>query len=328
VGTAVGALALAAAVVTAVTLGPGLFSPPADEVTSSAEISSDPDASAADGSAADGSDVAPELAEPTPSPTPTPAPAPTETPDPTPEPTRSPAPSNLTSPAVAPEPAATGSRTPVSSSAPPPAPPTVTPSVPPVEPTDPPVEPEPAPAAPTVIVEQTADQLTFPVFNGTAEPLSTVQILDADGNPLVSTTAAEDGTWSISDFGSSITGDPAGREVVVRQVVDGVESLPSAPTHLVVLEAPAIQNPLNGATIAHGSIYELAVAGAPGASIQRIVNGEPREDIEDIHMLDGDGLWSQFFAAPEAAQIELGMRYYDPATGRYGLTRLITYTIS
>jgi len=324
VGSAVGALALAAAVVAAVTLGPGLFAAPTDEA-SSADVSSD--SSAADsGDSRGGSDSA-VVADPAPTPATSSAPATEPAPAPSPEPTRPGTPSSPTKPAVVPDPSPSDSPAP-SAPAEPTTPPVVVPTPPPTEPTTPPttppVEPEPAPAAPTVIVEQAADHLTFPVFSGTAEPLSSVQILDADGNPLVSTTAADDGTWSISDFGESITGDPAGREVVVRQVVDGVASDPSTPQQLVVLEAPTIQTPVEGTSVPVGSTYEIAVAGVPGASIQRIVNGEVRED---IHALDDGGLWSQVYGAPTAGPIELGMRYYDPDTGRYGLTRVVTYSI-
>ena len=73
-----------------------------------------------------------------------------------------------------------------------------------------------------------------------------------------------------------------------------------------------------------GSTYEMMISGVPGASIQRIVNGEVRED---IHALDAGGMWSQIYSAPAAGPIELGMRYYDPASGRFGLTRIVTYTI-
>ncbi|MDN4641162.1 sigma-70 family RNA polymerase sigma factor [Agreia sp. PsM10] len=311
VGSAVGALALAAAVVAAVTLGPGLFATPADDA-SSADLSSD-SAATDPGDSRSGSDTA-VVADPAPAPTT--SPAPTTEPAPAPEPTRPGPPGSPTKPAVAPEPSPNDSPAP-STPAEPSTPPVVTPA-------PPPVEPEPAPAAPTVVIEQAADHLTFPVFSGTAEPLSSVQILDTDGNPLVSTTAADDGTWSISDFGESITGDPAGREVVVRQVVDGVESDPSAPQHLVVLEAPVIETPLEGDSVPVGSTYEIVVSGVPGASIQRIVNGAVRED---IHALDGDGLWSQIYGAPTAGPIELGMRYYDPDSGRFGLTRVVTYML-
>ncbi|KQP57779.1 sigma-70 family RNA polymerase sigma factor [Agreia sp. Leaf283] len=334
VGSAVGALALAAAVVAAVTLGPGLFATPADEA-SSADVS--PDSSTADpGDSSSDSDKA-VVADPAPAPATPPAPTTAPAPEAEPEPTRPGTPGSPTKPAVAPDPSpsdAPGPSTPAepSTSAEPSTPPVVVPTTPPVDPTppttpptEPPVDPEPTPAAPTVIVEQAADQLTFPVFSGIAEPLSSIEILDADGNTLVSTTAADDGTWSISDFGSSISGDPAGREVVVRQVVDGVASDPSAPQHLVVLEAPTIQNPLEGASIPVADTYELSISGVPGASIQRIVNGEVRGD---IHVLDDSGMWSQVYGSEVTGPIELGMRYYDPDSGRYGLTRLISYAIS
>jgi len=327
VGSAVGALALAAAVVAAVTLGPGLFAAPTDEA-SSADVSRD--SSAADpGDSSRDSDRA-VVSDPAPAPTSSPEPTTTPSPSPAPEPTPSGTPRSPTKPAVVPESSPGDSPAPSTPSEPS-TPPIVAPTQPPVEPTqppttEPPVEPEPTPtpAAPTVTVEQAADQLTFPLFSGTAEPLSSVQILDADGNPLVSTTAADDGTWSISDFGSSITGDPVGRQVVVRQVVDGVESDPSAPQQLVVLEAPTIQTPVEGTSVPVGSTYEMTISGVPGASIQRIVNGEVRED---IHALDAGGMWSQVYSAPAAGPIELGMRYYDPASGRFGLTRIVTYTI-
>jgi RNA polymerase sigma factor (sigma-70 family) len=326
IGTAVGVLALGAVVVAAVTLGPSLFSPQADLATTSTDAPHD------DGPAADNSQDAAVAAEPAPpqAPAPAPTPAPTEAPAPSSQPRRPSAPAPK--PPVLPEPAATES--PVlpapaeQPSAPmpgqPAVPPTIPPTAPPAEPNDPPVEPLPAPAAPTVVVEQAADQLTFPLFSGNADPLSTVIILDTAGTQLASTKAAEDGTWSISDFGDSSTGDAIDREVVVQQVVDGISSQPSAPQRLVVLAAPAIEDPIDGASIPVGSIYRISLHGAPGASTQRIVNGELRDSVQ---VFDAAGAWSQDFAEPETGPIEIGIRYVDPASGRYGLARFITYTI-
>ncbi|MBF4636285.1 hypothetical protein ITJ38_17880 [Agreia pratensis] len=63
----------------------------------------------------------------------------------------------------------------------------------------------------------------------------------------------------------------------------------------------------------------------PGAKIQRIVNGEVRPD---IHALDAAGTWSQVYGSAGPGPIALGMRYVDPESGRYGLTRLVSYTTS
>jgi RNA polymerase sigma factor (sigma-70 family) len=320
-GTAVGVLALGAVVVAAVALGPTLFSPQADSATTSTEAPRN------DSPAADDSHDAEVAAEPAPtqSPAPAPTPAPTDAPAPSPEPTRPSTPVPAPKPPVAPEPTTTDSPAPSTPAEQPAAPPVGTPPVtPPVEPTAPPVEPLPAPAAPTVVVEQASDQLTFPLFSGTAAPLSTVQLLDADGTPLASTTAADDGTWSISDFGDSITGDSVDRQVVVRQVVDGVASRPSAPQQLVVLAAPTIQTPVDGAAIPAGSIYQVSLLGAPGASTQRIVNGTVTSGTQ---VLDAAGAWSQDFAESTTGPLEIGIRYVDPVSGRYGLTRYINYTI-
>jgi RNA polymerase sigma factor (sigma-70 family) len=316
-GTAVGVVALGALVVAAVTVGPTLFSPQSDLATTSAE------APPSDSPAAAGSQDAAVAAEPAPprAQNPAPTPQPTEAPAPAPQPGRPSA--AAPKPPVAPEPAATDSPVPPSAPAEQPtAPPPVETTVPPVEPSEPPVEP--LPTAPTVSVEQAADQLTFPLFSGTADPSSTVQVLDADGTPLASTTATDDGTWSISDFGSSSGGDPIDRQVVVRQVVDGVASEPSAPHQLVVLAAPAIEGPLEGESIPVGSAYRLSIFGASGASTQRIVNGELRTASQ---VLDATGAWSEIFAESEAGAIELGIRYFDPVSGRYGLTRFVHYTI-
>jgi RNA polymerase sigma factor (sigma-70 family) len=335
VGGIVGAVALAASVVAAVALGPSLWNAPQESTSASSDDSGNAaDDTVAAPPATPGSHAAP---APTPAPPvgdPTPPPGPVVPEASAPETSKPVAPPAASDPVDPPAPIAPAVTPTV------PTAPVVEPSVPPVEPTTPPVQPttppieppvEPeAPSAPSVTVEQAADQLTFPEFSGTAEPLASVQILDAEGNPLVSTTAASDGTWSISDFGESITGDPAGREVTVRQTVDGVESELSPPQHLVVLEAPTIQDPVDGATIPAGSSYAITVNGAVGASIQRIVNGEVREDIQTI---GADGTWSNVYGTPTAEEtpmplkMDLGMRYYDPLSGRYGLTRLISYTI-
>ena len=295
VAAAVGAVAVAATVVAAVVLGPGLWHAPSSATpTDSSDLSAQGDDSTIDIPAV----TAVPTAEPQPSnpPTPTEEPGPVDPPEPVAPPATPPPPST---PAVAP---------------------VVVSTTPPVEPV-----PVPVPVPPTVTVAQTPDRLTFPLFSGVAEPMASVQILNSDGAVLVSTTADEAGSWSITDFGSSITGDPNGREVTVRQVVAGVPSRASAPEHLVVLEAPVIQNPPEGSAIAFTDDYEVTVLGVPGASIQRIVNGEVRAD---VHNLDAAGRWSQIYSSAGPGPIALGMRYVDPESGRYGLTRLVSYTIS
>jgi RNA polymerase sigma factor (sigma-70 family) len=324
-GTAVGALALGAAVVAAVTFGPSIFSTPPERATTTSEVTTDHGA-AADEAGDPAVVVAP---SPTQSSAPAPTPAPTDAPAPSPQPRRPNAPTADPKPSAAPAPVATGLPTPAPAeqpAAPPTVQPTAAPGDPsePSDPSEPPVQPPAAPAAPSVIVEQAADQLTFPLFSGTAEPLSTVQILDAEGVPLASTTAADDGTWSISDFGDSITDGSIDRQVVVQQVIDGVSSEPSAPQQLVVLAAPSIQNPIDGASIPAGSAYQLSIDGAPGASTQRIVNGELRSDIQ---VLDASGTWSHDYAETKTGPMVVGIRYLDPESGRYGLTRFVSYTI-
>jgi hypothetical protein len=316
VASVVGSLALAATVVAAVTLGPALWNAPASTIA-------DPGSSSAD-SGDPASDVGNVAAAPTSEPQPSSPPAPPAEAAPSPDESAPPARSTEPNPSVQPEPVKAPEPVDVPTAPATPTTPTV-PTTPVVVPTTPPVDPKPDPPVPTVTVVQTADQLTFPLFSGTAEALATVQILNADGSVLVSTSADGAGAWSISDFGSSITGDPSGRQVVVRQVVDGVPSQPSAPEHLVVLDPPVIQNPVEGSTMAASDVYDVIVVGAPGASIQRIVNGEVRSD---IHALDAAGRWSQTYGSVEPWRVALGMRYVDPESGRYGLTRLVSYTIS
>ncbi|MBF4636192.1 sigma-70 family RNA polymerase sigma factor [Agreia pratensis] len=302
VAATVGALSLAAMVAAAVTLGPAFWTAPTSTTADSVESTADLNDSSTDISKV----ATPPAADPDPSNPPTP---PTEL-APSPDNLEPPATSTPPAPFAQPDLAITSDLV-------------VPPTTP--APTTTPVEPEQAPAPPTVTVVQTDDKLTFPVFSGTAEPLSAVQILDSDGNVLVSTTADGSGAWSISDFGSSITGDPAGREVTVRQIVDGIASQRSGPEHLVVLDAPVILNPLEGSTIAVSDVYDVTVLGVPGASIQRVVNGEVRVD---IHALDASGVWSQTYGSAGPGPIALGMRYFDPDSGRHGLTRLVSYTIT
>ncbi|MBF4635500.1 sigma-70 family RNA polymerase sigma factor [Agreia pratensis] len=299
VGRIVGALALAAGLVAAVTLGPGLWNPPAGTTSDSSGSS----AASSDSSTDISKVAAPPAADQHPSSTPAP---PTE-PAPSPDDSAHPARPTEPSPPVQPDPVTASD--PVVVQAPP----------------TPPVEPEPGPAVPTVTVVQTSDHLTFPLFSGTADALASVQILDATGTVLASTTADGTGAWAISDFGSGMTGDPAGRQVVVRQLVDGIPSQSSAPERLVVLDPPVVQNPIEGSTITLGDDYDVTVIGAPGASFQRIVNGEIRPD---VHTLDAAGMWSETYGSLAPGPIALGMRYVDPESGRYGLTRLVSYTIS
>ncbi|SKA91650.1 RNA polymerase sigma factor, sigma-70 family [Agreia bicolorata] len=300
VGGVVGALALAATVVAAVTLGPGLWNAPASTTANSSDVSSDDDSVTV---------AAPPAVKPQPSTAP--APAPTTEP---------------TSPPEQPQPPATPTK---------PTPPTepAEPEKTPV-PTSPPVDPQ-DPLAPTVTsFVQNDDLLTFPQYSGTAEPGATVDIVDSANNVLASTVAGTTGSWTINDFGSSITGAPEGRDAYVRQTTTNGAVSDSAMTHhLTVRNGPSIDDPApNGQGIPLGQPYDLTVTGADGKSFQRLrdIDGEivVRPDIHVLGEIGNPaGSWTGSFTADQSGETRVGMRYFDPNTSRFGITTWITYNV-
>lgn len=193
---------------------------------------------------------------------------------------------------------------------PPVAPPVVAPPVvvPPVEP-----EPEPPLNIPSYTVDDSAGPRIFPLFSGTdARPGALIEILDADGAVIASATASPLGAWGISDFVTDAAGT---RQVAVRQSLDGEVSPLSAASPLTIVAAPVIISPLDGETLSPGMFF-LTVTGDAGTTFQRVVNGNPRADIKTFDAL---GERSDSFTVPQGVT-ELVVRYFDEASGRYGMS--------
>lgn len=202
------------------------------------------------------------------------------------------------------------------------------PTAPPVtEPTPNPTAsptPEP-PSTPAFLVDIDPDALLYPAFSGTdAEPGALVEIIDANGTVVASTSADDTGSWTIDDFsGDTCSVDPASYlpagtyALQVRQTVDDRSSAPSEPVAITIAAPPAFVTPTAGSTVAQAG-FPLEISGEPGASVQRIKAPDPAPCRPTPMILDANGAWSDVFTVPDLGPITIGLRYFDPSSGRHG----------
>lgn len=236
-----------------------------------------------------------------------PAPSPTPTqPVPTPSPTASPTPAPGPSPTPAPGP---------------------TPTQPVPTPT-----PTPALPAPTMTVDTAAGPSVYPLISGGAEPGAVVEVVDETGTIRARTTSDETGAWSVSDLSSGRDQTdaaaylPAGdHELSARQTSAGRTSPLSASAPVSVLPPPVLTSPLAGAAVpAEG--FNLGVAGEPNLRVQRAKVGDAAPWRSQLMQLDGEGALTARFSVPAPGPVTLGVRYLDPATGRFGPASFVSFT--
>ncbi|SDQ94017.1 sigma-70 family RNA polymerase sigma factor [Microbacterium sp. cf332] len=284
---------------------------------------------------------------PTPTlPTLTPAPAPVASPSPsvtsTPRPTVSPSPSVTSmprpsatatpTPTVTPTPRPSASATPTPTVAPTPqATPAPTPQATPT-PTPTPTPTLPALTAPTMTIDSSAGPTVYPLISGAdAEPAATIEIVDTDGVVWAATRADEGGGWSVSDLaGGSDATDPASalpagdHRLSARQIVDGRASPLGATTPVTIAAPPALIAPAAGSAVrARG--FELAVSGQPGTQVQRARVGDTEPWRSQLMPLDANGRFVSTFMVPAGGPVTLGVRYVDPASGRFGPASYVSF---
>lgn len=290
----VGIVAVAAGVVTAVTLGPGLFAQNAAPPTAVADGQlGTPDDSA------DDSPEAPRSAAPTPQPTTIPAPLP-----------------------LAPELVEVDAVTPAAP-LPPSSSPTPSPSAPPIVPS--------APAAPSLDIVDTANATLFPVVSGTAEPGATVELTVAGVgraiNPAATATAdATTGAWS-----ATITRSADGAElaegshtVTARQLAAGVASAPSPAATFTLAAPPALTTPIAGSEHREDEIPTLEFTGSPLAAIEFSIDGGSSW-IGTTLDSEGLGVAAPPTFSPGIATISLR---HVGAGGRHGPTSATSFTVT
>ncbi|MEA9987223.1 hypothetical protein [Subtercola sp. RTI3] len=148
-------------------------------------------------------------------------------------------------------------------------------------------------------------------------PGALVEAVDAAGSVLASATADLSGAWSMTDFPAL----PVGTSTVrLRQTVDTVVSAVSAPADVTMAPPPVVSQPAEGAVV-DATDFVMQLTGASGADAQRIVNGAVRETPMPLT----DGTWLGSFSIAQGP-VNLGIRYLDPVTGRFGLTATRLFT--
>ena len=304
----VGALALAATVVAAATLGPGLWNTPAETAADSSDSSAHSNDSTTDISKV----AAPPTADPQASTPPTP---PTE-PDPTaddpapstkqtePDPSAQPDPEPTSDPVVAPT-------TPTA-----PTPPVVVPTTPP--------DPQTPPVPNSEYIPSDGNRV-YPTFTGTgAQPGATIDLVDIDGISVAHTTADSNGDWTITvvDFGHSLT--PGSRVLRVTQTVSGRPSDPAFPQE-VATPAPTIISPAPDEVFANGQ-WTVTLTGDDNALVDIDVDRNDDGVIDTtlrVQLVDG----SYTMTYGNLAELyRLDIRYVD-GLGGYGATQSVRFTV-
>ncbi|WP_181405540.1 sigma-70 family RNA polymerase sigma factor [Microbacterium sp. SGAir0570] len=278
-------------------------------------------------------------AEAAPTPAPNPSPSPSSSPSPSPSPTvpSSPIPGASSTPTPAPTPTAsptpTPAPTPTASPTPTPAPtPTASPTPTPAPTPAPSPTPVPALPAPTMTVDTGAGPSVYPLISGGAEPGAAIEIVDETGTVRARTTSDETGAWSVSDLSNGRDQTdaaaylPAGdHELSARQTSAGRTSPLSASAPVSVLPPPVPTSPLAGAAVSADG-FELRISGEPNLRVQRARVGDAAPWRSQLMRLDGEGAVTARFSVPAPGPVMLGVRYLDPATGRFGPASFVSFT--
>lgn len=110
---------------------------------------------------------------------------------------------------------------------------------------------------------------TTPTFTGTAEPGSTVTIF-VDGEPIGTTTAADDGTFTFTPDEPLPPGD---HEAYATATVNGAESQPSNTNDFTIAPRPVLNRPADGSATDDTTPTFTGTA-APGSTVEIFVDGE------------------------------------------------------
>lgn len=170
-------------------------------------------------------------------------------------------------------------------------------------------DPDPVVLAPTIAEVDTAGGLFMPAVTGTAEPGARIVVHAVEtGEEVAEATADDAGAWSLT-----IDMDGYGPESTFAAVAEaeGVTSKPSASIGPFVMVSPT------GAPLEQGVPEpQLELSGIPGAFISPEVNGVPTGNI--VELVDGVAIRVLLGREPGEVVV-IGLRYYDPATGRLGV---------
>jgi RNA polymerase sigma factor (sigma-70 family) len=157
-------------------------------------------------------------------------------------------------------------------------------------PSEPPETPEPEPSAPPGATEAAPVVVTtapapgtltvFPLVRGTGEPGALVQLTDAQGDVVASTTVGEDGTWEATPTTSEASGE---HTLEVVQEVAGAASTSPARLGPYVFDLPRVLSPAPGAVVVGTLVSrpwqpprlttDVVLGGTPGLVVEAFVDG-------------------------------------------------------
>lgn len=178
------------------------------------------------------------------------------------------------------------------------------------EPTpEPTPDPDPVVLTPTIAEVDTAGGLFMPAVSGTADPGARIVVSAVEtGVEVAEATADDAGVWSLT-----IDMDGYGPEATFAAVAEaeGVTSKPTAPIGPFAMVSPT------GSPLEQGVPEpQLELSGIPGAFVAPEVNGVPTGNI--VELVDGSAIRVLLGREPGEVVV-IGLRYYDPATGRLGV---------
>ncbi|GAA2075533.1 hypothetical protein GCM10009840_06920 [Pseudolysinimonas kribbensis] len=179
-------------------------------------------------------------------------------------------------------------------------------------------------ALPPVLDALPASPLEYlPLVQGSAEPAATVTLRDDTGATIGTATGDNAGRWSIPlpDLGR----DGATLTAVQRDPAGNV-SAPSDATAPLSFQRPTIDAPADGAAVPSAgaeTVVTLQVSGTPGERIQILIDGVWTGN---VHTLGTSPIQRVTPGLPDGPHT-IGVRYFDPATGRLGSVRTVAFTI-
>ncbi|MFB9955678.1 Ig-like domain-containing protein [Cellulomonas denverensis] len=202
----------------------------------------------------------------------------------------------------------------------------------PVQPVDPgPTLPQVVVPAAPVVTQVDHDPAYLPVLTGTALPGAEVGVRTLAGEPVGTTTADEDGLWTvIARLDSALAGQDLTLEAV--QTVDGISSDPTAPLGPFSTEGPILLDPADGDVLVltdvdgDGEQDDISVRfdGVSGLRVEAAVDGVATGN---LHQLTGTPL-TRMVRDLAPGEHTFAVRYADAATGRAGAWTLVTFTVA
>jgi RNA polymerase sigma factor (sigma-70 family) len=204
----------------------------------------------------------------------------------------------------------------------------------PLEPTQPEPEVPTPPAAPVVESAPPAGTLVlFPALQGTGVPGARVEVRDASGAAVGTTTVGPDGRWALVPTGLNATGEHV---LDVVQDVDGLVSAPATRLGPYVFDLPRVLSPVPGETVVgtrESSPWEdprvavlVTFAGTAGLVVEAFVDGR---STGHLHVL-GDSPTVRQVPDLAPGPHTFGIRFVEPTSeaAGFGPTVSVGFTVA